>query len=232
MKPEPRPQAEFDSYAGNYDELLADPLRDRFAGSPDYFHSMKLQVLLAYLSNAGKPAGQLRWLDLGCGRGDLLRLGKPIFADACGCDLSREWLPYWDGLTVRLQHSAASIPYEPGTFDVVTAACVFHHVPLPERAQLMESVCAVLKPGGVFCMFEHNPRNPVTRRIVQRCPLDANAALLYPDESAALVRQAAYRTVSVLYYLFVPEALGRRMPSLERWLKRVPYGGQYAVFGE
>lgn len=223
---------EFDAYANEYEELLRDPLRDRFAASSEYFHWRKFQVLLSYLTSVKRPAGALRWLDLGCGRGDLLRIGKDAFTLACGCDISPESLKYCEGISVRVQQSDHHIPFDAGSFDLVTAACVYHHVDIGQRQKLTESARAVLRPGGIFCIFEHNPRNPVTRTIVRRSPVDVNAILLYPQESMTLLQQAGFRSISVQYYLFLPEFLGRRMPKAEGWLRRIPFGGQYAVFGK
>jgi SAM-dependent methyltransferase len=222
---------EFDNYADRYDDLIADPLRDRFAKGAEYFYRRKLEVLLSYLRACGKRPGKLHWLDLGCGRGDLLRMGKAEFARACGSDVSPESVKYCKDVTVRVQESAESIPFDDSSFDLVTAACVYHHVDANQRASLTASVYAALKPGGICCIFEHNPKNPITRAIVKRCPLDANAALLYASESAALLRQGRFESIATHYYLFAPEALGRRVAGLERWLRLVPWGGQYAIFG-
>ena len=57
---------------------------------PEYFHWSKLEVLVAYLRGIGKQPETLKWLDLGCGRGDLIRLGKSTFGEAFGCDVSPE----------------------------------------------------------------------------------------------------------------------------------------------
>jgi SAM-dependent methyltransferase len=232
MALEKTPAAEFDRYADSYEQLIADPIRDRFARSAEYFHRRKLEVLHSHLSAAGKPAASLSWLDLGCGRGDLLRIAGRDFAQACGCDVSPESLKYCRDSTVRLQPSIDSVPFDAASFDVVTAACVYHHVGVGQRARLTESVRAVLKPGGIFCIFEHNPRNPVTRRIVERSPVDVNAVLLYPQESIALLKQARFDKISVRYYLFMPEVLGARLRTFEDLLSAVPFGGQYAAFGQ
>src|ERR1017187_2058339 len=134
MEPGKQPEAEFDIYADCYEELIADPLRDRFAKSPEYFHWRKLEVLRSYLTASGKSPSALRWLDLGCGRGDLLRMAKAEYALACGCDVSPESLKHCEGVTVRVQQSADSIPFDAGSFDLVTAACVYHHGPGHARA--------------------------------------------------------------------------------------------------
>jgi SAM-dependent methyltransferase len=224
--------AEFDGFADSYDKMLADPLRTRFAHSSEFFHRRKLEVLISSLSTAGKSPSNLDWLDLGCGRGDLLRMGMAEFSSASGCDVSTASLKYCAGMSVRQQMQADRIPFDAQSFDLVTAACVYHHVAVSERLRLTQSVHKVLRPGGLFAVFEHNPWNPVTRAIVRRCPVDVNAILMRSSECVALLREAGFIRISLHYFLFLPEAAGRKMASLENWLRWLPLGGQYAVVGE
>jgi hypothetical protein len=72
----------------------------------------------------------------------------------------------------------------------------------------------------------------MTQTIVRRSAIDVNARLLYPSESVALLKEAGFSRISIHYYLFVPEAAESRLAWLEKWLRRVPFGGQYVVFGE
>jgi hypothetical protein len=90
----------------------------------------------------------------------------------------------------------------------------------------------VLRPGGLFAIFEHNPWNPATRRIVSRTPVDANAVLLTAGETRALLQGAGLCVRKTCYYLYFPQSLYRRLAGLERLLGAVPAGGQYAVFGQ
>jgi SAM-dependent methyltransferase len=223
---------EFDAFADSYEKLLADPLRNRFARSTGFFHRRRLEVLRRHLNSAGMSPASLSWLDLGCGRGDLLRMGEAEFGSVYGCDVSAASLQHCEGITVREQKLANTIPFDAQSFDLVSAACVFHHVAVPERLKLAQSVHDVLRPGGVFVIFEHNPWNPVTRAIVSRSPIDVNAVLLSSSESVALLKEAGFIRISVEYFLFMPEAAGAAMTSAESWLRRFPLGGQYAVFGE
>jgi SAM-dependent methyltransferase len=223
--------AEFDSFADNYEELLSDPIRDRFAKSSEYFHRCKLNALLRYLKKEDKDPQSLTWLDLGCGRGDLLHLGSSKFRAAYGCDVSPASLKYCN-VPVRVQESPTSIPFAARSFDVVTAACVYHHVDSGERIALTESARSVLRTGGIFGIFEHNPYNLLTQIIVRRSPVDVNAVLLYPSETIALMKRAGFNKIAVFYYLFFPEiGKGIMVPFLESWLHWLPLGGQYAVFG-
>lgn len=225
-------KAEFEAFADSYEEMCADPLRRRFASSTDFFHRRKLEVLRSALRAAGRSPGNLDWLDLGCGRGDLLRMGKTEFASASGCDVSPASLKYCAGMSVREQKQADRIPFDAQSFDLVTAACVYHHVAVSERLRLTQSVLKVLRPGGLLAIFEHNPWNPVTRAIVRRCPIDANATLLRSSESAALLAEAGFIRISSQYFLFLPEAVGAKIALVENWLRWIPLGGQYAVFGK
>ena len=63
---------------------------------------------------------------------------------------------------------------------------------LSERLRLTQSVCKVLRPAGMFAIFEHNPWNPVTRAIVRRCPIDVNAILMRSSETAALLAEVGF----------------------------------------
>ena len=50
-------------------------------------------------------------------------------------------------------------------FDLVFVAGVFHHIPPEERQGAADAVAAHMAPGGSLVVFEHNPYNPVTRKL-------------------------------------------------------------------
>lgn len=224
---------EFDEYAASYHSLLDDPIRTGFAGGREFFAVRKWQVLKAFLNRRGLATQEQRWLDVGCGFGDLLRLGRSSFGEVCGCDISPEMLSGAQGLEVRLQHVPDRIPYETDAFDLVTAVCLYHHVPDREmRARLTSEIARALKPRGIFCLIEHNPLNPVTRLIVRRTPVDAKARLLHVSESTAILRASKFSVIGKEWFLYVPRKWYRRFASVESCLRTVPLGGQYAVFAE
>ncbi|MFL6351607.1 MAG: class I SAM-dependent methyltransferase [Bryobacteraceae bacterium] len=224
--------AEFDEYAASYQKLLHDPLRERFAPGSQFFTRRKWELLKGFLANR-LPTREQKWLDVGCGFGDLLRLGKSSFQEARGCDLSPEMLAQAQDLDVRLQNRPDELPYESASFDLVTAVCVYHHVLSKDmRLGLTTEVKRVLKPGGIFCLIEHNPLNPITRLIVHRTPVDANAQLLGISESTQLVRAVGLSVIAKELFLYLPEALYNRAAFLESCFRNIPLGGQYAVFAE
>jgi ubiquinone/menaquinone biosynthesis C-methylase UbiE len=224
--------SEFDNYSGNYDALLKDPIRDRFVHDAGFFHLRKWLLLQDFFRQRGPSMNHLRWLDVGCGKGELLRLGRSSFGEALGCDPSLQMLQECSGLDVRHQADANELPFDAASVDVVTAACVFHHLTPAERRRVTAEVGRVLRPGGFFVMFEHNPWNPATRLIVSRTPVDANAVLLTAREAGNLMRGADMTVVRAAYYLYLPQGLFSRFGGVERYFEHIPLGGQYAVFGQ
>ncbi|MBS1820550.1 MAG: class I SAM-dependent methyltransferase [Acidobacteria bacterium] len=222
---------EFDRYASAYDELLADPARERFARDPLYFHKRKWMLMQRLLKRAGVEARALRWLDVGCGRGELLRLAGGNFARSEGCDPSVAMLSACEPFKVYQQISSADLPFETASVDFVTAICVFHHVHGEARARLVGETRRVLKPGGLCCVIEHNPWNPVTRAIVRRCPVDTDAELLTPRVARSLLRDAGFSSFTTDYFLLLPERLFERWGLVESAFAGIPLGGQYALLG-
>lgn len=228
-------QPEFDNYSASYDALLKDPLRDSFGGGSSFFHERKRDLIRDYFLKSHVDTHQLRYLDAGCGKGDLMSLLATDFAEVSGCDPSSAMLESPNflnrDLKVRVQEDPGRIPWDNAQFDFVTAVCVYHHVPLAERAALTAEVRRVLRPGGVFAIIEHNPYNPATRLIVSRTRVDADAILLGARQTQSLLREAGFAIDRKCYFLYLPEKLYGAAPGLENLLERVPLGGQYAVFG-
>ena len=222
---------EFDRYAETYSSLLHDPIRERFAPGSGFFAERKRLLLRSFFARRGVETGTLSWLDHGCGQGDLLRLAGGSFARASGCDLSPAMLEACADLDVRRQTSTVAIPFDDESFDLVTAVCVYHHIEPAERPAVTAEVRRVLKPGGIFCIMEHNPFNPATQLIVSRTPVDADAKLLRSGTARKLMRQARIEPVETRFFLYFPERWYARFARWEDRFARLPFGGQYAVLG-
>ncbi len=226
-------QREFDQYSASYADLLKDPIRDRFAGShPEFFQVRKADLILDYFRRKQLDTSKMRYLDVGCGQGDLLRILRPSFDYAAGCDPSAGMIESLQDMDVRLQVDESRLPFPDEYFDFVTASGVFHHVPPENRIDLAKEVNRVLKPKGVFAIIEHNPINPLTRAIVSRSPIDIGAILLRASEATQLIVSVGFCVDVVSYFLYSPRALyhnGGKM--FEKLLVRIPLGGQYAIFG-
>ena len=221
---------EFDSYAPAYRTLLRDPIRDRFANGSHFFHRRKAHLIHDFLARQKMSTTRMDWLDVGCGQGELLKIAEGAFARAVGCDPSAKMMESCARIEMVEQYSPTELPFPDRSFDFVTAVCVYHHVPCEQRAGLTASIYRVLKPGGVFCVIEHNPFNPVTQIIVRRCPVDRDAKLLTASAASRLMRCADLKILETAYFLYFPEYVFNRIGRIERYLRPCPIGGQFAIF--
>ena len=221
----------FGEFARNYETFLRDPIRDRFSTTGDFFHRRKSILIKAYLRQRNFPMASSSWLDVGCGKGELLALCRDSFARAAGCEPSQE-MHQSATAEVFHQESDRTLPFPDASFDFVTAVCVYHHVEEPDRVPLTLEIHRVLRAGGIFCMIEHNPWNPVTQLIVKRTPVDAHARLLTATRANRYLREAGFQYAGHRYFLYLPEKWYAKLEFVETALTRVPLGGQYAIFGQ
>ncbi len=225
------PSPEFDRYAEEYKKLVDTPIRRTF-GEMAFFFERKWELLEKYFRQTGVRSEKLSWLDVGCGSGELLRLGSAHFAQAAGCDVSTAMMKACEGLHVVTQTDPSRLPFEDGSFDFVTVVCVYHHVEPEYRPGLTAEIARVLRPGGTACIIEHNPFNPATQIVVRRTPVDENAQLLSARTARGLLTRAGLsENQRTTYFLYFPQNIYRKIGAIEALLEKVPAGGQYAAFG-
>jgi SAM-dependent methyltransferase len=229
MRDRDQESPEFDQYAPAYAQLLDDPIRNHFARDPLHFHRRKWILIQSLLKRAEVDPRTQRWLDVGCGQGELLSLAGSYFASAQGCDPSAGMLSPNASIKTYVQPSLVELPFECNSIDFVTAVCVFHHVHGPARAQLTGEIKRVLTPGGLCCIVEHNPWNPVTRAIVKRCAVDVDAELLTARQARTMLEDSGFRSLGTDYFLYFPESIFHRLSVLEKAFGKLPFGGQYAL---
>src|ERR1019366_546978 len=193
---------------------------------PQFFHLRKRDLIREYFRTRSVDTRGLRYLDIGCGQGELLSLLRDDFHQVAGCDPSPGMLSSSQGVETRVQEDSGKIPFGNAAFDFVTAVCVYHHVPPSSRLALTRGAYPGLRPGGVFAILEHNPYNPVTRLIVSRAPVDADAVLLRPSEAREWMRLAGFTCQGSRYFLYFPEPMYRRAGHrLEHLLRGVALRG-------
>lgn len=216
---------EFDQYAEQYDRVLNETIPEGL-NEDSYFAEYKIALMARRLSNKS-PA---RILDFGCGAGRSLSHLASHFpsSEVWGFDVSPASLEVAATREPRAKlfsdwHAIADIQ-----FDAIIAANVFHHIPTDQR-QLTLSQCrdALTAKGNIF-LFEHNPYNPATRWVFERCPFDSDAEMLSLKTAMDLSLQVGLNTEQYGYTLFFPRPLAC-LRSIEPWLRLIPLGAQYYV---
>jgi SAM-dependent methyltransferase len=218
-------KVDFDQYAKNYNELLREKTAF-FSEDEKYFARYK--VLIARELCPLRPSSVL---EFGCGIGRNIPYLKEAYPDAqvMGSDVSEKSLE-----TARLENPGTHFwreglsEGERSGFDLVFVAGVFHHIPPDERLAAARTIAARLNPGGTAVVFEHNPLNPVTRKIVSECPYDEGVILLRMAELRDLLATAGLTDFTGGYSLFFPPRL-KALARLERFMRWIPFGGQYWV---
>lgn len=122
------------------------------------------------------------------------------------------------------------LPFENRSIDVVFAVCVVHHVPPSSWPRFFSELTRVTRAGGVVAIAEHNPYNPVTRAIVNRCAFDTDAVLLSRRTTRRLMMGAGLVPLETRNILFVPWR-ARLVERAEKLARRVPLGAQYVTVG-
>jgi SAM-dependent methyltransferase len=232
MEPTEEEKPNFDALARTYEEFFKPWLRIAGA-SREYFARSRLNWLSHLLRSQG--IAPKRVMDFGCGTGMSLLLIADILGaeQVIGLDTSEESLAV-------ARESAGSPPVQLATpteylpqqdLDLVFCNGVFHHIPVVERAAVINYIHRCLRPGGIFAFWENNPWNPIHAFAMKHSEIDKNAIPLSPPESRRLVGLESFRVIRTDYLFFFPGYLTWLHP-LEKGLIKVPMGAQYQVFAQ
>lgn len=201
----------------------------------NYFTKVKAGYLIDLLDKYFPNTAELRVLDVGCGHGDIhaqLNSIAPRIA-LTGVDVAESVIAETKAMhpqNLYLAYDGNRLPFESNSFDAAFAICVMHHVPPAQWLNFLREMKRVVRTDGLVVIFEHNPLNPVTRRIVDTCPLDENAVLLPAGNLQALMRQADLSDVKKSFIIFTP--FGNKLFKLfDRAMFWMPLGAQYFVRG-
>jgi SAM-dependent methyltransferase len=224
---------EFDRFASDYETTLRRHTRfgDR---DPSYFASYKVK---AVRDSVGPIDPRARILDFGCGVGQSTRFFSEMFPRALlfGADVSCNSVEIARKTHGTLANytcfrSGEPLPYDDNSIDLAFTSCVLHHIPDADHERVLFDIRRILKPGGFLFVFEHNPLNPLTVRIVNNCPFDRNAVLIKSGVMRDKMAAAGYGDIKIRYCLFVPGWL-RWLGAVESLLTWCPLGAQYYAVG-
>lgn len=226
-----RIEQNFDQFAETYREAHTQNIK-RISGTDSfYFAEYKVRELLRFERNI-----QATILDLGCGDGTTEVFFEKYFPllKVNGIDVSEKSID--EARKKKLKnavfqtYAGVLIPFNDESFDIVFVAGVLHHIDDLKQPSIVNELFRVLKPGGRLYLFEHNPLNPLTRYLVNTCEFDKGVQLLSGKNCKGLLQKGGFRIQSLNYTIFFPRRFFFKiLIGLEKFLRRVPFGGQYFV---
>ena len=222
----------FDTYDKSFGAVVQSSID--FSGLPhSFFTTAKADALRDLIATRLHGMHDPHMLDVGCGVGEFHPFVRGMFGRLCGADVSAASVAQARYRNPDVEYEAYDgeiLPYDRATFDLSIAICVLHHVPPRQWLGFLRDMRRVVRPGGLVCLIEHNPFNPMTRLAVARCEFDRDAVLLRAGRTQALMVDAGLREVESHYFLMLPSAapFARR---IERHFRRLPLGAQYIASG-
>lgn len=223
---------EFDKFSENYEQVLSEGLNVTGYDST-YFVTAKFKKLLSL--NPSLVDAPINFLDYGCGQGKMCEALRRFFpkANYFGVDVSGEMIRYaqgkYEGLGIFAEIRSAE--WKQRSYDIIFAAGVFHHIPHEKHEDILNELTGLLASNEKIIIWEHNPLNPFTRKIVRDCPLDEDAVLIPYGHMQCLLKNAQLTRPRIIYTTFFPKFLDFLQP-MERFLEWLPLGGQYVAIGE
>jgi SAM-dependent methyltransferase len=222
--------SDFDAHVDSYRASVQSSIA--FAGQEvEYFSQRKTDHLIDVTSRLVGDPRRMSFLDVGCGVGltDVFlasQVGRLV-----GVDEAHQALVSAVDRNPLVRHCTGdgrALPFRSGSFDVVFAVCVVHHIPVDRRSAFVAELRRVVRPGGLVVVFEHNALNPLTRVAVNRCEFDVDVKLLTRRGTRRLLDVAGLDPVEARDIIFTTfdRPWARR---LDRLLARLPFGAQHYV---
>lgn len=129
-------------------------LADREWHSPDWGN---FETNIAFLTKTGVLGSSSHILEIGCGKGRMLKALKDAGHTVCGIDIAEfpiaECRRCYPTIDVRLA-SGDAIPFPDASFDIVLSFDVFEHIRDSDRH--LREVMRVLKPTGQYLLQTPN----------------------------------------------------------------------------
>ena len=166
---------DFDKFAHDYKAIL-DKSLELGGEKGEYFSKYKADFVSR---RVGKDfSGKI--LDYGCGIGllseDLLQHMPHATVD--GMDVSTASIEHVPSHLKKQGLFTCDINSLRQDYDVIVIANVLHHVEMLQRRSVIAKLKGLIKKKGKIIIFEHNPINPLTCKIVRESPLDRGVVLL------------------------------------------------------
>jgi|TARA_B110000263_G_C15306260_1_gene510566 SAM-dependent methyltransferase len=223
----------FDKHKKDYQDSINEQIGS-FGGDHNLYLEIKANHLKDYISKNIKNKTKVKILDFGCGHGFMHPFFNKDEFEIEGCDPATEVIELAKKINPHFSYSdfdGEHLPYENDTFDVSIAVSVIHHVPPELWLNSIKELKRVTKENGFVIVYEHNPLNPLTLRLVNNCPLDENANLLRMNKMKKLYFEAGFKKIKKQFIIFFPFK-AEIFRILEKLISKIPLGAQYFVSGK
>jgi O-antigen chain-terminating methyltransferase len=140
------------------DERFYKALEDRFRGSEEEIE----ERVRGYLPEIRQVEGLTRVLDIGCGRGEWLRVLRKEGIEARGIEINRLFADSLvrQGLDVVCGDALEILPtIEDGSYSVVSGFHIVEHLPFSSLLSMLGHARRILHRGGVAIFETPNPKN-------------------------------------------------------------------------
>jgi SAM-dependent methyltransferase len=145
----------------NIDQLKARLKATWMTGDYDLFSRFMEKDADQFFRRLVVPSGA-RFLDVGCGSGQLALIAARAGAKVTGCDIATNWIQKArdraaaEGLAITFEEGdAESLPYGDAQFDVVASLIGAMFAPRPEL--VARELVRVCRPGGTIAMANWTP---------------------------------------------------------------------------
>jgi 2-polyprenyl-3-methyl-5-hydroxy-6-metoxy-1,4-benzoquinol methylase len=217
----------FDKFAQDYKEIL-DKSLELGGETGEYFSQYKANYIARRLTS--DFSGKI--LDYGCGIGILSEVLVKHFPQARidGFDVSVASIGQVPDYLKKNGQFTSDMSLLANDYDAVIIANVLHHIEAHQRSTVISALHKLIKSTGKIIIFEHNPLNPVTCKIVRESPLDKGVVLLPSAETLSYLTDAGFSNNQLTYIVFFPKFLSA-FRWLEPFLSWLPLGAQYVAVG-
>ncbi len=216
---------EFDNFSNNYNDLLQSQHKNM--GDISYYSKYKVDILTTIVNKKSK----LNILEFGCGIGRNLPFLENRFKNSSiyGFDISSKSLDIASNNNPNTNFlNSSELNNYKNFFDLIFIAGVYHHIPIKRRNDVSRQIHKLLKTHGKVVVFEHNPYNPITMKMVNTCEFDQDAIVLNKKELINIFLENNFSCEKSSYTLFFPPKL-KKFSFIEKYLSWFPLGGQYYI---
>lgn len=202
-------QRHFDKIADEYDESIPEHIRAHYLNKRTRFLAREFST--KYDGSAIDPERlkEMKFLDVGCGTGTLMRSLRAQGLDVAGADASEGMLEMArrSGSGEVVQADSSELPFSEGSFDGVYCVALLHHlIERDKAAATLREMARVARPGGKIVVIDHNPANPYWSVIMKKVPQDSGDERLMPARDIVSGLEAAGASVSrIIKSGFMPD---------------------------